>query len=118
VERGGLTGRLQAGPSMTISGADAVVLARLLAGAIEGKVLPAETRELLTDIGRLAEFERAAAAARLASDRALTEGWLTVAEAAQLTGCTPRAIQRRAARGSVASVRRGRRLLVDAASLV
>ena len=100
-------------PHTVVSGAACVVLARVLAPLVAGQRLDGELRAALIAIGTAAEAQRAAEAARQRQDVTLVAGWLPVKEAAIRRGCSPQAIRKRIARGTLAAERRGRAWLVE-----
>jgi excisionase family DNA binding protein len=105
-------------PHVVLSGAVCDWLAPVLARLVR-RDRPTDPERLAgaAAIGRCGEAYRALVLRRAREDRELSDGWLSVPEAAKRLGVTERAIQRRAERGTVASVRLGKRLFIDPASL-
>jgi excisionase family DNA binding protein len=107
-----------AGPVAVIDGTSCVALSRYLrvvTPALEASGRLDAIRPALDAIAAAAEAQRAQD--RQAFAAGAMEGWVTVAEAADLAGVSERAIRARLARGSLAGQRRGRSWKVDASEL-
>jgi excisionase family DNA binding protein len=113
-----VTSVASAGPVAVLDGPSCVLLARYLA-----TVTPALERAGRLDAIRpaIAAIEAAASAQHEQDRRAfaagVVDGWVTVAEAADLAGVTEGAIRRRLARGTLAGERPGKAWRVDASQL-
>jgi excisionase family DNA binding protein len=105
-------------PHVVLSGLACHLLAPMLAPLVKRRSpTDPELVACIKAMGRCGEAYRALVLRRAREDRELANGWLTTAEAAERAGVSRRAIQRRAQRGTVASVRLGKWLFIDPASL-
>jgi excisionase family DNA binding protein len=109
---------VQLGPTATLDGPSCQLLSRYLATLVQplaaaGRLDP--LRPALEAIDECAAAQREHD--RRAFDAGVAEGFVSVAEAAELAGVSTRAIRARLARGTLAGERRGKGWRVDAAEL-